>query len=326
MAIDINDSLRVVAIGGGTGLAALLGALKPNATRAMKPWRITGIVAVSDDGGSSGRLRKELGVIPPGDLRNCLSALGHKDSILSDLLNYRFISDGALGGHSLGNLMLSAMADICGSWVAAIRHLSDVLVTVGSLYPASLTQMTLVAEDADGKKYRGESEINRCTPPLKKLWLEPFDAEPLPEVVLAILNADLIILAPGSLYTSTIPNLLYSEIRTAIWQSGTPILYVANLMTESGESNGLTLGDHIDAIHFFGQIELSAVLANNTQPKPSVLAKYTKEGGEQLVVSQNIHNCVPIISRPMLDIDADLARHHPILLDRAIRDWLIGLG
>ena len=325
MAVDVDDSLRVAAIGGGTGLAALLRALRPNAARAKKPWRITGVVVVSDDGGSSGRLREELGVIPPGDLRNCLSALGRQDSILSDLLDYRFISDGALGGHSLGNLILSAMADISGSWVAAIRHLSDVLVTVGNLYPASLAQMTLSAEDARGKEYHGESNINRCVPPLKKLWLEPCDAEPLPEVVLAILNADLIILAPGSLYTSTIPNLLFPEIRTAILQSEAPVLYVANLMTELGESNGMTLCDHIDAIQFFGQIVLSAVLANDTPPKPSVMKKYAIEGGGQLIACQNSHDGVSIISKPMLDTRADLARHHPELLDGAIKGWLASL-
>ncbi|MCL1893867.1 MAG: uridine diphosphate-N-acetylglucosamine-binding protein YvcK [Holophagaceae bacterium] len=322
MATDIEASLRVVAIGGGTGLAALLRALKPNAIREKRPWRITGVVAVSDDGGSSGRLREEFGVIPPGDLRNCLSALGIKGSILSDLLDYRFQSDGALGGHSLGNLMLSAMADICGSWVAAIRQLSDVLVTVGNLYPASLVPVTLLAEDALGKKYQGESSINKCTPPLKKLWLEPLDAEPIPEVVLAILNADLIILAPGSLYTSTVPNLLFKEIYTAIRQSSAPLIYVANLMTEQGESNGLTLEDHIEAIQSFGRVQLSAVLANNASLRASVLEKYEKEGGVQLFASDDAKIGVPIISRALLDSEADLARHHPNLLDTAIKDML----
>jgi uncharacterized cofD-like protein len=329
LAIDVEAPLRVVAVGGGTGLAALLRALKPNTVRENNPWRLTGIVAVSDNGGSSGRLREELGIIPPGDLRNCLSALGLKGSILGDLLDYRFKGDGALAGHSLGNLMLSAMADLCGSWVAAIRQLSSVLVTAGRLYPATLTQMTLCAEDAAGNKFEGETSIARCNPPLKKLWLEPLDAEPVPEAILAILNADVVILAPGSLYTSTIPNLLFPEIRAAIARSGAPVAYVANIMAESGECSGLNLADHIDAIQSFGQIKLSAVLANETPLSPDVLERYLMEGGAQLFADEdlpdNIHGGVPIISRPLLDTEALLARHHPELLNDAIRELLIVL-
>jgi len=325
-ATNIDAPLRIAAIGGGTGLASLLRALKPNAVRENRPWRLTGIVAVSDDGGSSGRLREELGVIPPGDLRNCLSALGPEESVLGDLLDYRFNSSGPLGGHSLGNLMLSAMADVCGSWVAAIRHISDVLVTVGKLYPATLAQMTLFAEDAKGKQYKGESSINHCSPPLKKLWLEPQDAEAIPEAILAILHADVIMLAPGSLYTSTIPNLLLPEIRTAIGQSGAPLLYVANLVAEPGESNGLGLADHIDAIQRFGKVGLSAVLANETPLNPSVLAKYSKEGGEQLFADTNAGYAVPVIPKPLLDTESELARHSPKLLNAAIEEWLVGIN
>jgi len=310
-------------------LAALLRALKPNAVRENYPWRLTGIVAVSDNGGSSGRLREELGIIPPGDLRNCLSALSLKGSILGDLLDYRFKSGGALGGHSLGNLMLSAMADLCGSWVAAIRQLSSVLVTAGRLYPATLTQMMLHAEDAAGNRYEGETSIAHCKPPLKKLWLEPIHAEPIPEAVLSILNADAVILAPGSLYTSTIPNLLFPEIRAAIIKSGSPAVYVANLMAESGECSGLNLADHIDAIQTFGQIKLSAVLANETPLRQNVLDKYLAEGGAQLFADKKaleaIHPGVRIISMPLLDTEALLARHHPELLDSAIKELLIAL-
>jgi uncharacterized cofD-like protein len=322
LAIDIEAPLRIVAIGGGTGLAALLMALKPNAARGSSPWRLTGIVAVSDNGGSSGRLREELGIIPPGDLRNCLSALGMEGSILSSLLDYRFKSDGALGGHSLGNLMLSAMADICGSWVAAIRQLSGVLVTVGKLFPASIAPITLFAEDASGNRYEGESSINRCRPPLAKMWLEPADAEPIPEAVLAILNADAVILAPGSLYTSTIPNLLFPEIRTAIAQSGAPLIYVGNLMAEAEESHGLSLGDHIDAIQALGQVKMSAVLANETPLAKTVLARYEKEGGAQLFANEASHAGIPITARPLLATEADLARHHPELLNSAIKELL----
>jgi uncharacterized cofD-like protein len=222
--------------------------------------------------------------------------------------------------------MLSAMADICGSWVAAVRQISDVLVTVGKLYPATLVQITLLAEGADGKKYRGESSINHCRPPLKKLWLEPVDAEPIPEAILAILHADAVILAPGSLYTSTIPNLLFPEIRTAIGQSGAPLLYVANLVAESGESHGLSLADHIYAIQSLGKITLSGVLANETSLSPSVLAKYAKEGGAQLFADEAADYGVPVVKKPLLDTKSELARHSPELLNVAIKEWLIGIN
>jgi len=215
---------------------------------------------------------------------------------------------------------------LCGSWVAAIRQLSSVLVTAGRLYPASLTQMTIHAEDSVGKIYEGETSLVHCKPPLNKLWLEPAHAEPIPEAILAILNADIVILAPGSLYTSTIPNLLFSEIRAAIVKSGAPVVYVANLMTESGESNGLNLADHINAIQSLGQVTLSAVLANETPLKPNVLDNYLAEGAIQLFADKNPpkNTCdsVQIISRPLLDTGANLARHSPELLDRAIKELL----
>jgi uncharacterized cofD-like protein len=185
--------------------------------------------------------------------------------------------------------------------------------------------MTLVAEDSEGKKIIGESSINRCKPPLKNLWLEPPDAEPLPEAVLSILQADVIILAPGSLYTSTITNLLFPEIRTAIEQSGAPLLYVANLVAESKESFGLQLSDHLDAIQRFGGIKLSAVLANDTPLCSPVLAKYAEEGGVQLFVDEHFEYNTAIVKAPLLDEDSDQARHSPRLLNEAIKKCLIGL-
>ncbi|HEX9081218.1 MAG TPA: uridine diphosphate-N-acetylglucosamine-binding protein YvcK, partial [Holophagaceae bacterium] len=237
--LHADQPLRVVALGGGTGLSALLGALKREAGRSRDPWSLTGIVTVSDNGGSSGRLRDELGGIPPGDLRNCLAALTQESSVLSQMLNYRFKGEGSLGGHSLGNLMLWALADLTGDWVRAIRQFSHVLVTVGRLYPSSVVPVTLCAEDWTGTRHVGEVAVGACRPPLSRLWLEPRDAEPLPEAVLALLRADLIILSPGSLYTSTIANLLLPELQEAVGFSGAPVLYVANLMTEPGETSGL---------------------------------------------------------------------------------------
>lgn len=317
--------LRVAAIGGGTGLAALLRALKPEAGRSRDPWRLTGIVTVSDNGGSSGRLRDELGGIPPGDLRNCLSALTREESVLSELLNYRFKGDGPLAGHSLGNLMLLALADISGDWVRAIRQLSGVLVTAGRLFPSTVVPVTLYAEDMVGRIYKGETEVNASIPPLARLWLEPRDAEPLPEAVLAILQADLILLAPGSLYTSTIPNLLIPELQQALARSEAPIVYVANLMTEPGESSGLDLEAHVASIQGFGALGMAAVIANSAFLPEAVLQRYLGEGGAPLLPAGSQVCGVPLFILPLLDPEEPVARHHPTLLNQALRDVIESL-
>ena len=317
--------LKVVAIGGGTGLAALLRALKPEAGRARDPWKLTGIVTVTDDGGSSGRLRDELGVIPPGDLRNCLAALTQEESVLSDLLNYRFQGDGALAGHSLGNLMLLAMADLAGDWVRAIRQLSGVLVTVGRLYPSTVVPVVMRAEDMTGRRYTGETSVNSAHAPLARLWVEPRDAEPLPETILAILQADLILLAPGSLYTSTIASLLIPELRATIARTGRPVVYVANLMTEPGESAGMNLEDHVAAIQAFARLPLTAVIANTSPLPAGLLRRYRTEGGAPLEVTSPELCGVPIHPYAILDPDAEMVRHHPVLLNRAIREVIARL-
>lgn len=323
--LDPDRSLRVVAIGGGTGLAALLRALKLEAGRTREPWLVTGIVAVSDNGGSSGRLRAELGTIPPGDLRNCLGALSQEDSVLADLLNYRFRGDGSLAGHSLGNLMLLALADLTGDWVRAIRQLSGVLVTVGRLYPATTVPVTLNAEDFEGNRYEGETAVNESRSPLARLWLEPQDPEPLPEAVLAILRADLVILAPGSLYTSTIANLLIREIQEALRAGSAPLLYVANLMTEPGESSGLDLEDHAAAIQSFGGVRIHAILANSESLPGQLLQRYLTEGGAPIEASAPTCMGIPVHAMPLLDPEAQVARHHPTLLRQALRTVIASL-
>ena len=317
--------LKVVAIGGGTGLAALLRALKPEAGRAREPWKLTGIVTVSDDGGSSGRLRDELGVIPPGDLRNCLAALTQEESVLSDLLNYRFQGDGSLAGHSLGNLMLLAMADLTGDWVRAIRQLSGVLVTVGRLYPSTVVPVVLRAEDMTGRRYTGETSVNSAHAPLARLWVEPREAEPLPEAILAILQADLILLAPGSLYTSTIASLLIPELRATLARTGRPVVYVANLMTEPGESAGMDLEAHVAAIQAFARLPLTAVIANTSPLPATLLRRYRTEGGAPLEVPGPSVCGVPIHPYAILDPEAEMVRHHPVLLNRAIREVIARL-
>ena len=311
LSLQADQSLRVVALGGGTGLAALLRALKREAGRGQDPWKLTGIVTVSDNGGSSGRLRAELGGIPPGDLRNCLSALTLEDSALSDLLNYRFQGEGSLAGHSLGNLMLWALADLTGDWVRAIRQLSGVLVTLGRLFPSTVVPVTLCAEDLDGNRYVGETAVGSCRPPLARLWLEPRDAEPLPEAVLALLRSELVILSPGSLYTSTIANLLLPELQEAIESSRAPVLYVANLMTEPGETAGLDLETHVAAIAAHGRTKISAIIANATPLQGDMLARYQEEGGEPLLTESDRILGIPVYRFPLLDPEAPVARHHP---------------
>ncbi len=320
--LDPDQPLRVVALGGGTGLAALLRAIKREAGRARDPWNLTGIVTVSDNGGSSGRLRAELGGIPPGDLRNCLAALTMEDSALSDLLSYRFGGSGDLAGHSLGNLMLWALADLTGDWVRAIRQLSHVLVTQGRLFPSTVVPVTLCAEDMEGDRYIGETAVGSCRPPLARLWLEPKGAEPLPEAVLALIRADLILLSPGSLYTSTISNLLLDELQEAVAISNAPVVYVANLMTEPGETHGLDLETHVAAISAHGRIRVSAVIANEASLAPEVLARYRMEGGEPIQAPGSQVMGIPVFRFPLLDPEAPVARHHPDRLNHAIREVL----
>lgn len=323
--LHADQPLRVVTLGGGTGLAALLRALKREAGRGRDPWKLTGIVTVSDNGGSSGRLREELGGIPPGDLRNCLAALTMDDSPLSDLLNYRFQGNGDLAGHSLGNLMLWALADLTGDWVQAIRQLSYVLVTLGRLFPSTIVPVTLCAEDMAGRRYHGEMEVGACNSILARVWLEPRDAEPLPEAVLALLRADLVILAPGSLYTSTIANLLILELQESLAFSRAPIIYVANLMTEPGETAGLDLEAHVAAISAFGSLKISAIVANVTPLEADMAARYHSEGGEPLLAPSDNILGIPVYRFPLLDPEAPMARHHPDLLNHAIKEVLTRL-
>lgn len=315
----------MAAVGGGTGLAALLRAVKGEAGRSREPWRLTGIVTVSDNGGSSGRLRAELGGIPPGDLRNCLSALTLEESILADLLNYRFGGQGALGGHSLGNLILAAMADLSGDWVRAIRQLSGVLVTVGRLYPSTWVPITLCAEDMSGRRHVGEVEVASSTPPLARIWLEPLNVEPLPEAMLSLMHADLILLAPGSLYTSTLASLLIPELRTAILRADAPVVYVANLMTESSESLGLDLEAHLAIIQSFGGFAIHAMLGNSSPLPEQMFHRYQEEGGSPLLAEDGLLCGVPVFTRPLLDPDSPLARHHPSLLNQALREVIEAL-
>ncbi|MDH7497650.1 MAG: YvcK family protein, partial [Syntrophomonadaceae bacterium] len=230
---------RLVAIGGGTGLAVLLRGLK-RYTR-----NLTAVVTVSDDGGSSGRLRGELGVLPPGDIRNCLVAMAETETLMDRVFQHRFQAGDGLKGHSLGNLLLVAMEEITGDLVSAIKEVSKVLAVRGRVLPATLQQVVLAAELRNGVLMTGETAIRQAEEGIHRVFLLPPDCRPLDETLEAIAAAEAVILGPGSLYTSLIPNLLVRGVAEALRCSPAPKIYVANIMTEKGETDGHTLSDHL---------------------------------------------------------------------------------
>lgn len=234
---------KVVAIGGGTGLSTLLRGLKDYTGN------LTAIVTVADDGGSSGRLRRELGVLPPGDFRNCIAALADAEPLMTQLLQYRFSEGSGLEGHSFGNLFIVAMSGVTGSFEKAIRESCRVLAVRGQILPSTLANITLSARMEDEMTVRGESNITKSGKKIKQVYLEPEGDQAYSEATQAILEADLIILGPGSLYTSVLPNLLVHGIAESIRASSAAKVYVCNVATERGETDGYTVEDHVEAIH-----------------------------------------------------------------------------
>lgn len=245
--------LRVVAIGGGTGLSALLRGLKRYSYLRDKVddnprIDITAIVTVTDDGGSSGRLRRELAVLPPGDIRNCMVALAEDDTLLAELFNYRFSKGHGLKGHSFGNLFLSSLTHVTGDFLKAIQVSSEVLAIHGHIYPSTRSNVVLEAVTADGATLLGETRIGKSRRPISRIRLSPRRCKPLPQALDAIRNADLITLGPGSLYTSVIPNLLVSGVPAAIRESRATKAYIANLMWQPWETMQYSAADHVEAI------------------------------------------------------------------------------
>jgi len=239
----MSDPLRVVAMGGGTGLSALLKGLKRYA-----PLDITAVVTVTDDGGSSGRLRRDFEILPPGDIRNCMVALSEDEALLSKLFQYRFAGGRGLAGHSFGNLFLTALTHITGEFSEAVKQSSKALAIMGSIYPSTARNVQLEAELVDGTTVRGETRISRSRRRIHRIRLHPRVCKPLPETLEAIARADLITLGPGSLFTSVIPNLLVSGIPKAIANSQAVKAYFVNLMWQPGETIEFRASDHIRAI------------------------------------------------------------------------------
>jgi uncharacterized cofD-like protein len=256
---------RIVAIGGGTGLSTLLHGLKRYALE-PREMEITAIVTVTDDGGSSGRLRRDFDVLPPGDIRNCMVALSEDEALLSKLFQYRFSEGRGLKGHSFGNLFLTALTNLTGDFVQAVKVSSEVLASLGRIYPATNSNVVLEAELENGSIVKGESKIGKSRSRIRRIRLQPRRCKPLPETLAAIQDADLITFGPGSLFTSVIPNVLVEGIAPAIQRSRALKAYFANLMWQPGETIGFRASDHVDAIHRHAGMPLLDVVVVNTRP------------------------------------------------------------
>ena len=286
-----QGGVRVVAIGGGTGLSTLLRGLKHYVSRRRQESQrhpiidLAAIVTVTDDGGSSGRLRREHKVLPPGDIRNCMVALSQDEALLGRLFQYRFHAGRGLSGHSFGNLFLTALTHVTGDFAEAVRVSGEVLAIRGRIFPATLENVSLAALMTDGSTVLGETKIARSGKKIRRLSLRPRHVNPLPEVLEAIRNADLILIGPGSLYTSILPNLLVSGVAEAIETSGATRVYIANLMTQPGETDGLSLAEHVAALYDHTQRKLiDWVVASNQAVSPGVAGRYRKEGAEPVRV------------------------------------------
>jgi uncharacterized cofD-like protein len=314
--------LRVVAIGGGTGLSTLLKGLK---RFALTPAEMVGaapgtpiirdlcaVVTVSDDGGSSGRLRKELNMLPPGDIRNCIVALSEDEALLSRLFRHRFEKGSGLEGHSFGNLFLAALTDITHDFSEAVRLSSEILVTRGHIHPATTSNIELEALMEDGTRVRGETKITASKGRIEELFLVPADVEPLPQTLEAIARADIISIGPGSLFTSLIPNLLVRGIADAIVNSPAIKVYICNLMTQANESLGLTAADHIRALNRHARQQLfDYALVNRIPVSEELKAKYELEGACQIVADLEAIEALGVI--PVLGDyleEAIVARHN----------------
>lgn len=336
--------LNLVAIGGGTGLSNLLCSLKhylkapeTGSGRGIGRYgleELTAIVAVADDGGSSGRLRQEFNILPPGDIRNCMVGLAEDDKLLTRLFCYRFPGGGELGGHSFGNLFLTALSGITGGFLEAIRCSSELLGIKARIFPSTLANVRLAAELDDGTVVRGQHKITKVTQPIRRVRLEPPDCLPLKETLDAIQRADLIVIGPGSLFTSLIPNLLVRGIPEAIMRSPAKKIYVCNIMTQPGETNEYRVEDHVECLlAYFTKQVFDLVLVNIRPISEATLQKYKADGMGQvcvkkpedvqaetgigsLVLAQGQQR-VPVLYRDLLE-QTETVRHHPAKLSSAI--------
>ena len=305
---------RIVSIGGGTGLSSLLRGLKKCDAD------LSAIVTVTDDGGSSGRLREELGVLPPGDIRNCMIALSEDEHLMSRLFRFRFNSDGSLHNHSFGNLFLTAMAGVTGDFAEAVHLTSEVLAIKGVIYPLTNSNVSLNAELDDGSIVTGETRITGSSRRIRRVYLNPEDARALPNALKAIAAADVVTIGPGSLYTSLIPNLLVREVVAAIHDSQATKIYIQNIMTQPGETVGYSAADHVKALtEHCGGLVFPNILVNNRAPSSSILEKYDAEDATLVDIDRDRLRMLQlnIVERDLLAEDR-VVRHDPDRLASAV--------
>jgi uncharacterized cofD-like protein len=323
---DSANGLNLVAIGGGNGLSTLLCGLKRfvSARETETVWleKLSAIVAVSDDGGSSGRLRDELQMLPPGDIRNCMVALSEDSLLLSKLFRHRFTGDGDLGGHSFGNLFLAALTEITGDFAEAVKLSSEILASKGHIYPATVADVRLVAELADGSIVKGETSIGRVGTSVRRLRLEPEKCSPLPEALAAIYEADVITVGPGSLYTSLLPPILVEGVAEAIADARAVKIFICNLMTQPGETDGYSARRHLEIVREYAPgIAFDYVVVNSRLISEEQLARYSSEGAEQIGVHGSVSpetiEGVEIVSGNLLD-EGEKVRHHPEKLAQVV--------
>jgi uncharacterized cofD-like protein len=325
--VESGGGLKIVAIGGGTGLSTLLAGLKRlvGVTESRTTWleSLSAIVAVSDDGGSSGRLRDELQILPPGDIRNCMVALSEDSTLLSRLFQYRFRGNGELGGHSFGNLFLAALTEVTGDFVEAVRLSSEVLASKGRIYPATINDVRLVAELEDGTEVRGETLITASRTPIHRLRLEPEHCLPLPEALAAIRSADVITVGPGSLYTSILPPLLVSRVAQAIGQTNAVKIFICNLMTQPGETDGYTARQHLETVkNYAPEMAFDYVVVNNHLVSEEQAARYSADGAIQIgmtdhLLEKTLGEETEIVRADLLD-EGEKVRHNPEKLARVV--------
>jgi uncharacterized cofD-like protein len=316
---------KLVAIGGGTGLSTMLAGLRQLVGKTNDDiWieTLSAIVTVSDDGGSSGRLRDELQMLPPGDIRNCMIALSEDANLISRLFRHRFRGDGELGGHSFGNLFLAALTEVTGDFTEAIRLSSEVIASKGHIYPATLSDVRLVAELDDGSVVRGETQISASKVPIRRLHLEPEQCLPLPQALKAIRVADIITVGPGSLYTSILPNLLVAQVARVIGESSATKVFVSNLMTQPGETDGYSAREHLETVRKYApEIHFDFVVVNDRRISDEQAERYAAEGAYQIGINEPIENAVEqtteVMHGDLLD-DGEKVRHHSDRLARVV--------
>lgn len=329
----LKAPLRIVSIGGGTGLSTLLSGLKKHArgtqagTEVGSPVvDITAVVTVSDDGGSSGRLRRDFDILPPGDIRNCMTALSEDEHLLSHLFQYRFASGRGLKGHSFGNLFLTAMHQITGDFAQAVKLSSEILAIRGHIFPATSANVTLEAVLSDGSIVRGESKISKSRSQIKAIRLRPETCAPLPDTLEAIGKADLITLGPGSLYTSVVPNILVEGMADAIKNSPAMKVYFVNLMWQPGETINFSASAHVEAIDAHARNHLiDCVVLNSAPISPALRRKYARAHVKP--VENDVENLnrlgVKVVTADLVSDSAvgqHKIRHDPAALARVVVD------